>query len=241
MTLSKALLILSTILLSKVVSAAPSHALKLYSETVYDSRFDGATTDSRLRYEPFNDRIKPFVGLNYSRDLSNGSAPLFTVNSWSPSIGITAEIFKKYLFSTVEYRKLITNQDIKDDEFRTGLYGYSYFNLLNLSVGHIFNETYSESFIVNRVSDKPYFVLFNKLGLRHQVAKNFKIDLYAEGFTKSSPDLGYGPSEHELRIGLRPTLRYKSVSASFIINYAPISNTKVDGFDALFILSGGFN
>jgi hypothetical protein len=50
---------------------------ELYSETYYDSRFDGAVTDTRFYnyLHLLEDRFRPYVGFHFTRDLSNDSAP----------------------------------------------------------------------------------------------------------------------------------------------------------------------
>lgn len=210
-------------------------SLEFYSETVYDSRFDGSTNQTRARYYLNEYKIKPYISLNFSRDLSHGNAPILMLNAWSPGLGILYKPIRN-LGILIESRRLVTEQI---DTLNENIFGAYYYDFLNLNK-YFFNEIYSEAFAVDRVEFRPYFMMSNKLGIRTRIFQNLNYDIYAEGFVKNSPNLGYGPSEHEARLGTRFSYYHQGLSFFLNVNYAPISDVKTNGIDFLFALSGEF-
>jgi len=216
------------------VKTKPKFETNLYSETVYDSRFGGAIHASRLRLGLSDKYFRPFVGVNFTRDLSNGSAPLFAINSWSPSLGLELR-FLKYFGAVVELRRLISDQTDTLWETQYGVYGYDF-----RTWNSLFFEIYGESFAIDRVSNKPYLAAWSKFGYRVTAYPFLFLDLYTEVFTRVTANLDYGPDENELRLGSRLTFTFSGLSVSTIVNYAPVSDVKKDGMDALLVLGGRF-
>jgi len=219
-------------------SPSPVFKYSFYSETLYDERFQGAVNESRLRWHYTNVQrwLDPYFGFYYSKDLSNGRAPLLTENMIAPAIGVRIQPWSFIAFFT-ESRHLIRIDNSKrsdsQSEFRYGAYAYHFQDFSN----NIFNETYAEIVSIDRVSSHPVGLFWNKFGLRYQPTPFIRPDVYIEGFSKSSPDAGYGPNETELRLGVRTTLLKEFWSVSFLINYSPISDVRVNGVDALLVIS----
>lgn len=212
--------------------------LSLYSESLYDDRFDGAVTETRIRLIPRlkYSFIEPYFGITFSQDLSNGDAPILIENMIAPTLGIRLRVLSfLYLFS--EYRYLNRfNNDLRtdsDDEFRYGLFAYKIWFLKN----NFFNEVYSEIVSVDRVSKDPVAMLWNKLGYRKDLNPWLRTDFYLEGFFKKSPDLGYGPSENELRTGFRAAAFKGYWGVNLILNYSPLSDVEKNGVDFLLVIS----
>lgn len=211
--------------------------LSIYSESVYDARFDGAVTETRFRLYPKTQfLLKPYAGLVVSQDLSNGRAPMLIENMLAPTVGAQAKIFKYfYLFAENRYLFRFQNEMRSDseNELRYGAFAYNFWTLKN----QWFNETYAELVTVDRVDDKPVFAAWNKIGHRYQTDFGLRADVYLEGFTRISPNLGYGPNENEFRAGLRATYVYSYWAASMIVNHAIFSDVKAGGTDALLVIS----
>lgn len=212
--------------------------LSIYSESIYDARFDGAVTETRFRLYPTkNYLIKPYVGLVLSQDLSNGRSPLLIENMLAPAVGIQIPILKYFhLFAENRYPYRFKNELRSDSENELRYGGFAYY-FTSLGATDFFNETYAELVTVDRVVDRPVAVAWNKLGKRYQFSSGFRADFYFEGFTRISPDLGYGPDENELRLGLRSTYVHGYWAASFVVNHALLSDVKQGGTDAMLVIS----
>lgn len=213
----------------------------LYSETSYDSRIEGATNESRLFLHPKLEAkwLHPYFGLTYSQDLSNGRAPLFSENAVSPTAGLRIKAIPFLVFFS-EFRRLYrfdndTNRESSENEIRYGVYGYHYQDLHFLH--NAFNETYGEMVAIERVDTQPVTVIWNKLGLRYVTDSKFRTDLYFEGFTRISPNLGYGPPENEFRVGSRITFLKQKWALGLLANYALLSNIKTNEMDGLLFIS----
>lgn len=216
-------------------SLQDSYKFDFYSQTIYDSRFSGSTNETRARYLYDSYKLKPYLALNFSRDLTYGKAPILTLNAWSPALGLQYKLTQN-IGLLGEIRRLYTDQIPEEREIRYGAY-FNFFKVLKYS---LFQEMYSEAFAIDYVDSTPYWMLSSKLGRRWKIIQNLNYDLYLEGFTKQSPNLGYGPTENEARVGNR--LSYYSPRISFVLdtNYSPLSNVKTNGVDFMFALSGVF-
>jgi hypothetical protein len=216
-------------------SIQDTYKFDFYSQTIYDSRFSGSTNETRARYIYDTYKMKPYLALNFSRDLTYGKAPILTLNAWSPALGLQYKLTKN-IGLLGEVRRLYTDQIPEEREIRYG----AYLNIFKILKHSVFQEIYSEAFAIDYVDSTPYLMLSSKLGRRWKMIQNLNYDLYLEGFTKQSPNLGYGPTENEARIGNR--LSYYSSKLSFILdaNYSPLSNVKTDGVDFMLSLSGVF-
>lgn len=212
--------------------------LSFYSETTYDSRISGAVNESRLRLIPELDYkwLKPYAGVTFSKDLTNGKAPILTENMIAPTAGVQVRPLP-FLYFFGEARRLyrINNEKRNDNEneVRYGAFAYHYLDLPK----NIFNEFYGEIVVVDRVDTKPVTVLWNKIGLRYLPYSWLRPDVYLEGFTRISPNPGYGPDENELRLGGRLTLLKGFWATGLSVTYAPVSNVKKGGIDSLLTIS----
>lgn len=211
------------------------YKLDFYSQTYYDSRFDGSTNESRARYFYDAYKLKPYVGLNYSRDLSYGNAPILTLNAWSPGLGILYKPIQN-IGIVAETRRLFTDQIDVIYENRFGIYLY-HFGLIN---NLLFHEIYSEAFSINYVDSKPYWMISSKFGFRSNLYDLLNLDFYYEAYSKISPNLGYGPTENEIRIGSKLSYYSQGISFALGANVAPLSDVKRNGADFMFVLSGEF-
>lgn len=217
---------------------ALSYDASFYSQTLYDSRFSGATNESRLRLntQVYSKRLRPFVSANFSKDLSNGRAPLLTENMVAPGVGLNVEVFS-FLYAYGEVRRLYRIQNERrsdsEDESRYGLFAYD----ISFFGENFFNEFYGESIVVDRVDTKPVTTLSNKLGLRYQPYKWLRPDVFLEAFGRLSPNPGYGPDENELRVASRVSFLWSYWSLQLSVIYAPASNVKKNGVDGLLVLS----
>lgn len=224
---------------NSISTIAPSPIkVSVYSESVYDARFDGGVSETRLRLAPRLklNWIEPYVGVAFSQDLSNGRAPLLIENMASPTAGLRLRPLS-FLYVFAEARHLFRfNNELRSDsenELRYGTFGYDFRNLPY----NFFNETYGEVVVVDRVDTKPVTVVWNKLGRRFRPYSWLRPDVYIEGFTRISPNLGYGPDENELRLGTRVTLLKGFWAVSMIANYSPLSDVQRNGVDAMLVIS----
>lgn len=215
----------------------------LYSETQYDSRFAGAVTDTRFyNYAYFlKESLRPYGGFHFTRDLSNGGAPQAIENAFMPTLGLELGLLKKpYLFLFTEkrwiYRTESVNGNWNAEELRFGLI-YYYKHQLKHS---LFFETYGEWVQVDRVSSRAVFTTWAKFGHEINIFKNFMVVPFLEGFTRQSSVSGYGPTENELRLGLRTHSNVYGLNVLLLTNYALISNIKPGGFDGLIVLQTRF-
>lgn len=210
----------------------------VYSESMYDSRFAGAVTENRLRFEPNLDLgwWFPYAGLVVSQDLSNNKSPLLTENMMAPVLGLRLRPLQ-FLNFFIEARRLYRfRNDRRGDsetELRYGAYAY-YFYSFSKSV---FNETYAEGVTVDRVSDKPVASMWNKSGYRAKLTSHFRMDFYTEAFFKTSPDQGYGPDENEWRLGTRLTFWSGFWAMSVLVHHSLLSDVKPHGTDAVLVIS----
>jgi len=217
---------------------ALSYDVSLYSQTLYDSRFSGATNESRVRLntQVYSERFQPFLSANYSKDLSNGRAPILTENMVAPGLGLNAEIFP-FLFAYGEIRRLYRIQNKKrtdsEKEGRYGIFAYD----LTLFGKSFFNEFYGESIVVDRVDTKPVTMLSNKIGVRYRPLEWLRPDFFVEAFSRISPNPGYGPDENELRLASRVSFLWNFWSLQLSVSYAPASNVKKNGVDGLLVIS----
>jgi hypothetical protein len=224
--------------LNTQTSWIPDGTVSFYSETNYDARISGAVNESRLRVFPQLDYkwLRPYAGVVFSRDLSNGKAPLLTENMVAPAIGVQLRPLP-FLYLFGEGRRLIrVDNDRRSDsenELRYGAFAYHYLDLPK----NLFNEFYGELVVVDRVDKKPVTVLWNKFGLRYLPYNWLRPDAYIEGFTRLSPDPGYGPDENEIRLGGRVTFIKGFWAAGLSVTYAPVSNVKKNGIDGLLVIS----
>lgn len=243
LTVLKSLLITTCVYAQTQESVEPTSSpsvfkYSFYSETFYDERIQGATNASRLRWH-YTDTptwLDPYFGVVYSKDLTNGRAPLLAENMIAPVIGVRVQPLSfLYLFTEARHLFRYDNENRSDSqsEFRFGAYAYHFQDFKN----NIFNETYAELVSVSRVSSAPVGLIWNKLGLRYQPTVFFRPDIFIEGFSKTSPDLGYGPNETELRIGARTTFLKGFWALSLLVNYAPVSDVRVNGVDGLLVIS----
>ncbi|MEA9358162.1 hypothetical protein SHI21_18150 [Bacteriovorax sp. PP10] len=213
-------------------------SVSFYSETIYDSRISGAVNESRLRLIPELDYkwLRPYAGVTFSKDLSNGKAPILTENMIAPTAGLQVKALP-FLYFFGEARRLyrINNEKRNDSEkeLRYGAFAYHYLDLPK----NMFNEFYGEIIVVDRVDTKPVTVLWNKLGFRYLPYAWLRPDVYLEGFTRMSPNPGYGPDENELRLGSRLTFLKGFWAAGVSMTYAPVSNVKKGGIDSLLVIS----
>lgn len=217
---------------------ALSYDLSVYSQTLYDSRFSGATNESRVRLNTqlYSKKLRPFVSANFSKDLSNGRAPLLTENMVAPGLGFNAEIFS-FLYAYGEIRRLyrIQNERRSDSE-KEGRYGLFAYDLTRFGES-FFNEFYAESIVVDRVDTKPVTTLSNKLGVRARPFEWLRPDVFIEGFSRISPNPGYGPDENELRLASRVSFLWNYWSLQLSVSYAAASNVEKNGVDGLLVLS----
>ena len=213
-------------------------SLSFYSETTYDSRISGAVNESRLRMYAELDKkwLRPYGALVFSSDLTNGKAPILTENMFAPAAGIQVKALP-FLYFIAEARRIyrINNEKRNDNEneLRYGAFAYHYIDLPK----KLFNEFYGEMIVVDRVDTKPVTVLWNKFGLRYLPHTWLRPDFYIEGFTRISPNPGYGPDENEIRLGSRVTFLTGFWAAGFSATYAPVSNVKKGGVDAQLVIS----
>lgn len=213
-------------------------SLSFYSETTYDSRIAGTVNESRLRLIPELDYkwLRPYAGLTFSQDLSNGKAPILTENMIAPTAGLQVKPLP-FLYLIGEARRLYRINNKKsnenENEVRYGAFAYYYLEMPK----NVFNEFYGEVIVVDRVDTKPVTVLWNKIGLRYLPYSWLRPDVYLEGFTRISPNPGYGPDENELRLGGRVTLLKGFWAAGVSVTYAPVSNVKKGGVDSLLVIS----
>lgn len=213
-------------------------SLSFYSETTYDSRISGAVNESRLRLIPELDYkwLRPYAGLTFSKDLTSGKAPILTENMIAPTAGVQVMPLPfLYLFGEGRrlYRINNENRNDNENEIRYGAFVYHYQALPK----NIFNEFYGEMIVVDRVDTRPVTVLWNKIGLRYLPYSWLRPDMYLEGFTRMSPNPGYGPDENELRLGARITLLKGFWVTGLSVTYAPVSNVKKGGIDSLLVIS----
>lgn len=217
---------------------ALDYDISLYSQTLYDSRFSGATNESRIRLNTkvFSERLRPFLSASFSKDLSNGRAPLLTENMVAPGVGINAEVFS-FLYVYGEVRRLyrIQNERRSDSE-KEGRYGLFAYNLTRFGKS-FFNEVYGETIVVDRVDTKPVTTISNKIGLRYRPLEWLRPDFFLEGFSRISPNPGYGPDENELRLASRVSFLWGVWNLQLSVSYAPASNVKKHGVDGLLVLS----
>lgn len=212
--------------------------ISLYSESVYDARFDGAVTETRLRLIPKLQQkwLAPYLGVALSQDLSNGRSPLLIENMVAPTLGVRIRPLK-FLYLFTEARQLIRfNNDLRntsENEIRYGVFAYDYRSRNRL----FFNEFYGETVVVDRVDSNPVTVIWNKVGKRFQPYPWLRPDIYTEGFTRISPHPGYGPTENELRFGARVTLIKNFWALSFVAHYSALSDVKPHGVDAMLVIS----
>ena len=213
-------------------------SLNIYSETTYDSRISGAVNESRLRMYVELDKkwLRPYAGLVFSKDLTNGNAPILTENMIAPAVGIQVQALP-FIYFVGEARRIyrINNEKRNDNEneLRYGAFVYHYIDLPK----KLFNEFYGEIIVVDRVDRKPVTVMWNKFGLRYLPYSWLRPDAYIEGFTRISPNPGYGPDENEIRLGSRVTFLKGFWTAGLSVTYAPISNVKKGGVDSLLVIS----
>ncbi len=214
-----------------------------YSESYYEDRIEGSVTESRVRLSKpfFKGSLLPFVGLNLSKDLSNGRAPQFVQNAVSPGLGVIFRLpnWFDFLYLYAEKRILFLYDSLASqsqlEEFRSGLYFYKKKKLKR----EFFWETYGEYIQIDRVSTDSVFSAWSKQGFEKEVVSKLFFSVYLELFTRQTPELGYGPTENEFRLGAKLNWFAPGVSPSLVINYAPLSNVRKDGVDILFILYGG--
>lgn len=241
MKISTFLRALSLLLLLSTASAARVVDVTFYSETQYDSRIDGSTTDNRIRLqsEPVFSRLMFYAGLQYSQDLTNGRAPLLAENAVAPTLGLQLKLLPSIVLFT-ELRRLYRFQNATaksntENEARVGFFGYFYYQPPSLPF--LFNETYFEGVSISRIDPQPVFAFWNKLGTDFELAKNLRHHFYLEAFSRQSPEAGYGPLENEIRFGTRLKYSHNQWSVGVLIHYALISNIKVNATDALLYLS----
>ena len=215
----------------------------LYSETYYDSRFDGAVTDTRFYnyLHLLEDYVRPYGGFHFTRDLSNDGAPLSIENAFMPTLGVELNLFNRpYISVFGEKRWILRTESLngkrEDEEFRVGLIYYHKQYL----VTQWFAETYGEWIQIDRVSETAVFTTWMKLGYRFNLSKIFSFEPFFEGFTRQSANLGYGPTENELRSGVRVNSNFDGFYVGVLVNHSMTSNINPGGFDALLVLSSRF-
>ncbi len=217
---------------------------EFYSETYYDSRFDGAVTDSRFynRFKFLEDKVQPYLGLRFTRDLSNNGAPLAIENAVMPTLGLSVNLlpYPYYLSLFAEKRFIYRTESLAGDwqseEFRYGLIYYFKKYLFKKS----FVETYGDWIQIDRVSERSVYTTWIKLGYRVGLFENLSVDPYAEGFTRQSGDPGYGPLENEWRLGARVNTDISGLYVGGIVHYSIMTNINPGQFDALLVLSMRF-
>ncbi len=212
----------------------------LYSETYYDSRFDGAVTDTRFYnyLHLWEDRFRPYVGFHFTRDLSNEGAPQAIENAFMPTLGAEFVVFNSpyiSLFSEKRqiYRTESLNGQNQADEFRVGLIYYH----KQFFWKRLFAETYGEWIQIDRVSSRAVFTTWLKAGYSFPVLARLSLDPFFEAFTRQSGDQGYGPLENEWRTGLRANWDFYGVYVGGLVSHSMTSNINPGGFDALVVLS----
>lgn len=218
----------------------PKLEWSLYSESTYDDRINGSVTDTRLRIKKpfFKNTIYPFVSVSYSQDLTNGSAPQFIQNALTPSYGLLFKLPNKWNFLQVLTEKryhFLTNKNQMVNEFK---YGLTYYWIKNVS-NQLNVETYGEYIGIDRVSNKLVFSSWARIFKQAYNKKNIQLLYYSELFTRQSPDINYGPTENELRIGLKSNFLFPPFGISAQLNQSLLSNTKPGGIDFLLAIYGG--
>lgn len=217
---------------------------QFYSETYYDSRFDGAVTDSRFynRFLFLKDKLQPYFGLRFTRDLSNSGAPQAIENAVLPTLGVSFDLlpYPYYLSVFTEKRFIYRTESLAGDwqseEFRIGLIYY----YKNVFYRQAFFETYGDWVQIDRVSDRSVFTTWLKLGYRLHLIDQISLDPYLEGFTRQSGDQGYGPLENEIRLGARFNSEIAGLYVGALTHYSLASNINPGHFDALLVLSKRF-
>jgi len=212
-----------------------------YSETVYDSRIDGAVTDSRFYnyWDLLSNRVRPYAGAHLTRDLTNSRAPEAIENAFMPTAGLSVTVLRApYVAVFSEYRWIYRSntrptQSQRGQDLRFG--GIFYFKEY-LKYG-LFTESYGESIQIDRVSPDPVLATWLKFGREFSIARNFKVAPYLEVFTRQTPDLGYGPTENEFRAGTRLQFSVWETHGQLLLTYAAASNVTPGGWDAMFVLS----
>lgn len=217
---------------------------ELYSETYYDSRFDGAVIDTRFYnyFEFFEKRLRPYLGVHGTRDLSNDGAPLAIENAYMPAAGLEVQLLNKpYVFAFTQkrwiYRTESLNNEWQDEEVRIGLiYYHKQFHWKKT-----FFETYGEWINIDRVSTRSVFTTWLKAGVNIPVSKPISLDPFFEGFTRQSGDPGYGPLENEIRAGLRLNTSFiPNLYVGSLVTYSLASNINPGKYDALLVISSRF-
>jgi hypothetical protein len=212
---------------------------RVYSETAFDARVSGGIHESKIHLQnTFKAKLplKFYTGLTLTRNLSRSGQPVLTQNMVAPTVGASLQLYRS-IFAFSEYRKnvLYKREDpfSVNEEFRGGFYAYEFHSFKDF----FFNETYAELVSISRVSHKPVFVIWNKIGARTFPMSWLRADGYFEGFTRQSPDLNYGPTENEIRSGIRITALKQFWAFSAVGYYSIFSNLKPGTVSALFVLS----
>lgn len=210
---------------------------RLYSETSYDARLEGLVNDSSLHLTYNYKNVEPYIGLQVTKELARQGQNLLAEDSVAPKLGVRWKAFSFLgLFAESRFNilsNLQNNSNLTPSEFRYGLYAYDFQNI----TAFVFNEVYSELVTVDRVSQKPVFVIWNKLGYRVNFNSKFRSDLYSEVFSRQSPNPNYGPIENEFRLGTRFTYYSGYWSSSLLLYNSTLSNLKQGSTSFLFTLS----
>lgn len=209
---------------------------QLYSQTYYDSRFEGATNETRLRANIKTKHLTPYFGVNFSHDLSDGRSPQLIEDIVSPTLGTQFDkipFISLFLERRWHHQYKSDKREIDNKEMRYGAFIYHYhkFNF------NLFSETYGEMVVVDRVDNRPVTTIWSKLGFRYRPNQWFRQDFYSEGFTRISPNLGYGPDQNDLRLGSRVAILYQYWAVSLSAYYIPLSNINKDGLNTLLVIS----
>lgn len=230
--------------LSKLLHTEQTGRSELYSESGYYSDFD-FVTDTRVRYyhplaKSDNWGVESYIGASFQYQ-SSGAKEKLCDNSFTPSIGIKANLYKKLGLLLQAGVRNMTAEDYQGNRSqwdpKAVVAAEEFFQWDNPL---LFNEAGFEVDYLPRLDSTPAMTVAAKQGLRFKPHSLVNLDTYAEVNHLESHSLNIGPTATEYRMGLRSQLEAKNWNIAANI-YHPLNRKDSHGdLDGILAIEGQF-